>query len=72
MIEVTVKVTPDCEELLTRLPRGYEYELTDEEYDDDGSGTVTFVIHDIDDLTSGMEHALDTNDGVIKYTVNRN
>jgi hypothetical protein len=65
MITVTVRVTDECEELLTNLPRGYEYELTQ----DNGDGVVKFAVHDVDDLTSGMEQALDTHPGVISYTV---
>ena len=68
MIEVTVEVTAECEELLTRLPRGYEYELSDEDYRADGSGTVKFIVHNVDD-TRAMELALDTHHGVIAYTV---
>jgi hypothetical protein len=53
------------------MPSGYEYELDSEDYKADGSGTVVVLIHDrsINDLTSGMEQALDTNPGVISYKV---
>jgi hypothetical protein len=64
-ITITVKVTDGCGNLITNMPRGYEYELTQ----DDGDGVVEFVIHDVDDLTAAQEQALDTNDGVISYTV---
>ena len=69
MITVTVEVTAECEELLTRLPRGYEYDLSDEDYREDGSGTVKFIVHDVDDMTRAMELALDTHPDVIAYTV---
>jgi hypothetical protein len=65
MITVTVKITDECEELLTNMPRGYQYELTR----DDGDGVVEFDVHDVDDLTAAQEQALDTNPGVISYTV---
>ena len=69
MITVTVKVTAECEGLLNSMPRGYEYELTDEDYNEDGSGTVEFFIHDVDELTAGHQLVLDTNDEVVSYTV---
>ncbi len=65
---VTVKVTADCEGLITWMPSGYEYELTDEDYNEDGSGTVTFVIHDVDEMTYAHELALDTNAEVVSYS----
>ena len=68
MITVTVEVTAECEELLTCLLRGYEYELSDEEYRADGSGTVKFIVHNVDD-TRAMVATLDTHPGVIEYTV---
>jgi zona occludens toxin (predicted ATPase) len=68
MITITVEITHDCESIITNMPRGYEYELIDEEYTEDG-GTVTITVHDVDDITSGMAQALDTHDGVISYTV---
>ena len=68
-IQIAVQVTPDCEELLARLPRGYEYELTQESYNDDGAGVIVFVIHGENDLTAAQEQALDTNPGVVGYTV---
>lgn len=69
MITVAVEVTADCEGLLHSMPRGYEYDLDSEEYKEDGSGIVVFIVHDVDELTSGMEQALNTNDGVISYFV---
>jgi hypothetical protein len=64
---VIVKVTPDCEGLISNMPRGYEYELTDEDYIEDNSVIITFVIHDVDEMTYAQELALDTHDGVISY-----
>jgi hypothetical protein len=69
MITVTVKTAPECESLLTNLPRGYEYELVSEDYAEDGSGEVVFMVHDVDELTSGMVQALNTHTEVIEYSV---
>jgi len=69
MIIVKVTVTAECEELLTNMPRGYEYELNNEDYNEDGSGVVEFIVHDMNDLTSGMEQALDVHPGVVEYSV---
>lgn len=69
MITVTVKVTADCEGLLHTMPHGYEYELTSEDYNTDGSGIVEFVIHDVDELTGAMKQSLNTNDGVVSYSI---
>jgi hypothetical protein len=70
MLTLTVKVTPDCEGLITSLPRGYEYELGGEYYDKNG-GRVEILIHDqnLSDLTSGMVQALNTHNGVVSYEV---
>lgn len=62
-VMVTVKITDECEGLITYMPRGYEYELIA----DEGDGVVGFMVHDVDELTSGMEQALDTNGEVISY-----
>jgi hypothetical protein len=67
MITVKVSVTAECEGLLHSMPRGYEYELVAEDYNDDGSGTVEFIIHDVDELTAAMEQSLNTNPGVVSY-----
>ncbi|MHC4617973.1 MAG: hypothetical protein ACYTEQ_09490 [Planctomycetota bacterium] len=66
-LTLTIKVTPDCEGLLHSLPRGHEYELTDEDYNEDGSGIVKIDIHDLDELTGAIEQTLNTNDDVISY-----
>lgn len=69
MITITIKVTAECEGLLHSMPRGYEYELISEDYNDDGSGVVEIAIHDVDELTTGMLQAMDTTDGVTSYHV---
>lgn len=71
MITITITVTPECEDLITNMPRGYEYEIASEEYDEDGAGVVTVIVHDVDDTTAAMEQALDTNPEVISYSVTR-
>lgn len=63
-IQITVVVTDECEGLLHSLPRGYEYGLVKET-----DNRVTFIVHDVDEMTSGMYEALDTNPEVISYTV---
>jgi len=65
MITVTVQITDECEELLTNLPRYHEYEITE----DNGDGSVEFIVHDLDEITSGISQALNVNDGVISYDV---
>jgi hypothetical protein len=68
MIKLTVKVTSDCEGLISNLPSGYGYELYSESYTTKG-GTVNILIHDqnLTDLTSGMEQVLNNHPGVVSY-----
>lgn len=67
MIILTVEVSAECEEAITGLPWGHEYELDSEEYNDDGSGTVKFHIHDIDELTEDIRDSLNANDCVSRF-----
>lgn len=68
MSTVTVKVTPNCESLISHLPRGYEWELISEDYDDEGNGEIVIAFEG-DDLTSAAEQALNTHPDVISYSV---
>ena len=63
---VIVKVSAECEGLIGTLPRGREWELIDEEYAEDGTGTIT-IGFDGNDLTASDEQALNTNSEVISY-----
>lgn len=68
MVTLKVKVTEECEGLISNLPRFHEYEFDSEEWhEDDESCTVTYLIHDIDELTTAIEQALNTNPEVISY-----
>ena len=69
MVKVIVEVTAECESLISSMPRGSEYEMAAEDYNEDGSGFVTFFVHGVDELPSGMEQALNANDEVISYSV---
>ena len=70
MSTLIVKVTAECEGLLHTLPRGAGWELQNEDYDDDGLGTITIGFDD-DDLSATAEQALNTNDEVISYRVEK-
>lgn len=70
MLVLVVKTTPDCEGLITYLPRFHEWDLQSEEYDDDGVGTITIIAHDIFDPTAAIVDALESHPGVIEYDVN--
>ena len=41
MSTLIVKVTAECEGLITSLPRHEGWELQSEDYNEDGSGTIT-------------------------------
>ena len=63
-----VKVTAECEGLISALPRDGEWELVSENYNDDGSGVVTIDFYG-DDLSASAKQALDTHDGIITYEI---
>ena len=70
MATLIVRVTAECEGLLTSLPRHEGWELQSEDYNEDGSGIVT-IGFDGDELSAAAEQALNTNDGVLSYqTIN--
>lgn len=68
MSTLIVNVTAECEGLITSLPRGQEWELISEDYNEDGSGTV-IIGFDGDELSATAEQALNTNSEVISYSV---
>lgn len=65
---VTVKVTPNCESLISHLPRGYEWDLISEDYDADGHGEIVIGFEG-DDLSAAAMQALNTHPEVISYEV---
>ena len=65
---VFVTVTPECEGLISTLPRGTEWCVESETYNEDGSSIIEISFDD-DDLTGAAEQALNTNDNVISYHV---
>ena len=68
MATLIVEVTPDCEGLISTLPRGMGWFIEDESYREDGSGTIT-ISFDGDDTSAATEQALNSNLDVISYRV---
>ena len=65
-----VKVKPECEDLANQtFPRGTEWEFLDEEYKDDGSGTITYEWNG--DMQSAIEQNLNTNNQVTSYKIKK-
>jgi len=68
MATLIVEVTPECEGLISTLPRGMGWSVEDESYREDGSGTIT-ISFDGNDTSIATELALDSNPDVISYKV---
>jgi hypothetical protein len=72
MNTLSVIITPDCEELLSHMPRGRDWSIISEDYKKNGSGTVKIGynhngLESESELTAAEEQALNTNRSVIAY-----
>ena len=63
---VTVKVTPNCESLISHLPRERGWELISEDYDDAGNGEIVIGFEGYG-LTAADMQALNAHPNVISY-----
>jgi hypothetical protein len=70
MATLIVSVNAECEGLLHNLPQHEGFVLESEEYNEDGSGVLE-ISFDGDDLSAAAEQALNTNDGVVSYRVEK-
>lgn len=68
MSALYVTVTADCEDLANRIfPRGSEWGITDEDYNDDGTGIVRYEWNG--DMQGAIEQRLNSHPEVISYQI---
>ena len=71
-VKFTVTCTPAAEGIITALPRYGEWEIQDEDYPEEGNGTVVFLSHRWNhdqEVPLLVEQALNTHPGVVSYVV---
>lgn len=68
MSSVYVTVTQDCEDLANRIfPRDSDWEITDEDYNNDGSCVVRYEFNG--SFAAPVERALDVHPHVVSYQI---
>lgn len=68
MSSLYVTVTADCEDLANHIfPRGSEWGITDEDYNDDGMGVIRYEWNG--DMQTAIEQRLNSHPEVISYQI---
>ncbi len=68
MTSLYVTVTADCEDLANHIfPSGCEWEITDEDCNDDGTGVIRYEWNG--DMQAAIEQRLNSHRDVISYQI---